>query len=182
MGQFFFLIHDFAEYNRHPRADCCSRNGRSYNGCGINAAVLAPVGNDIHRDQLDRRDINNQKSTHLISGGSPSSGLSRRFSGSPVPAPQTHSDSSFFRSFLPPHTGAGTFGKHYCTTLPPFGAIVFRCRTKDFEHLANRLQFGKNMLNSRENDCFFSGSKVYLITKSQTAYLCSFYIYLEKYP
>lgn len=38
------------------------------------------------------------------------------------------------------------------------------------------------MLNSRENDCFFPGSKVYLIIKSQTAYLCSFYIYLEKYP
>ena len=43
-------IHNFTKYNRCSGADCCRYNSGSHNRSRIYTSVLAPKGNDIHRD------------------------------------------------------------------------------------------------------------------------------------
>lgn len=71
-GKFIFplSIHHLTIDHRHHRAHCCSRNPCPHNSGRIHAPILAPVCDHIHRDQLKRRNINNQKRTHLITGDS----------------------------------------------------------------------------------------------------------------
>lgn len=47
-------IHHFTKHNRRPRTHCRSQNPRSYDRRRIHTPVLAPVCNDIHRNQLKR--------------------------------------------------------------------------------------------------------------------------------
>ena len=55
-----------AIHHRHQRADQCRHNRRRNDLSRVHTPVLAPVSNHIHRYQLQRRNIQNQKCTHLI--------------------------------------------------------------------------------------------------------------------
>ena len=70
------FAHDLTEKDPHSRADAGGCDRRTHDRRRVHAAVLASVGDDIHRDQLQRGDIYHQKRTHLIAGrprrGSPS--------------------------------------------------------------------------------------------------------------
>ena len=58
---FYFTIH-----NRRQRTHKRGHDRRSDNPGRIHTPILLPVSNHIHRNQLQRRYIQNQKRTHLV--------------------------------------------------------------------------------------------------------------------
>ena len=59
-------FHHLAEHHRHHRAHRRRRNPRPNDRRGIHAAVLRAVGDNIDRDQLQGRNVQDQESAHLI--------------------------------------------------------------------------------------------------------------------
>ena len=64
-----FPVHDLAEHHsRRCTGDRCQQRG-TCDGRRIDAAVLAAVGDHVDGDQLQGRDVDDQKCTHLVAGG-----------------------------------------------------------------------------------------------------------------
>ena len=63
-----FTIHHLTEYNRRHCADRRRYNPCSHDCRGLHAAVLATEGNNIDRDQLKGRDIQNEEVAHGVAG------------------------------------------------------------------------------------------------------------------
>ena len=59
-------IYAFTKYNSHCRTQCRLHNSWSHDRSGIETAVLAAVGDDVDRDELQRGDVDNQEGAHLI--------------------------------------------------------------------------------------------------------------------
>ena len=62
-------IHYFTINNCRQRTHQGRRNGQHNDPSRIHAAVLGTVADHIHRDQLQRRNIQNQKCAHFLAGG-----------------------------------------------------------------------------------------------------------------
>ena len=63
-----FPIHHLTEYNRRYCADRRRYNPCSHDCRGLHTAVLAAEGNNIDRDQLKGRDIQNEEVAHGVAG------------------------------------------------------------------------------------------------------------------
>ena len=64
-----FPVHDFAKHYPRRRTRDRREQRRSRDRCRIDAAVLAAVGDHVDGDQLQGRDVDDQKCTHLVAGG-----------------------------------------------------------------------------------------------------------------
>ena len=81
---FSILIHNFAKDHSNNCTHRRSRNPRPHNPGRVHAPILAPVRDHIHRNQLQRRDIQYQERTHLVACNSLFPDRSRQPSLSPV--------------------------------------------------------------------------------------------------
>ena len=61
-----FLTHNFTVNHRHHRTKKRRHNRRRYDRRRICTPILTAVSNNIHWNQLQRRDIHHKKRTHLI--------------------------------------------------------------------------------------------------------------------
>ena len=70
--RFFYLggmfVHTLAENNGGDGADRGRNDGRTDNGGWPDTAVLLSVGDDVHRNQLKRGNVDNEKITHFVAG------------------------------------------------------------------------------------------------------------------
>ncbi len=60
--------HTFTEDDCGECVDQRCQNGRSDHACGVDTAVLLPIGYDIQRNQLQGRNIDDEKIAHFIAG------------------------------------------------------------------------------------------------------------------
>lgn len=59
-------LHKLAKYDCHKGIDHGSSDGRTDDCCWIDASILAAIGNDIDRNKLQRRNVDDQKGAHLM--------------------------------------------------------------------------------------------------------------------
>lgn len=64
-----FPVHDLAERDSRRRAGDGREKRRSCDRRRADTAVLAAVGDHVDGDQLQGRDVDDQKCTHLVAGG-----------------------------------------------------------------------------------------------------------------
>ena len=77
-------IHELTIHHRCQRTHCRRCNRRPNDRRWIYTTVLAPIGNDIDRNQLQRRDIQDQECAHFITGNALFSDRAWKRSASPV--------------------------------------------------------------------------------------------------
>ena len=61
-------VHHQTKYHCHSSTDSCYKDSRSYNRGRLWTAVLRTICDHIHWNQLQRRNIDDQKCTHGIAG------------------------------------------------------------------------------------------------------------------